>query len=101
MIIVALTSAASALDVNKVARPAASAAVLSPVSFICVSSLWMCIEGRKTQVSAGGLRPKITPAEIFLLLNPDCGRLCEPGRGAPECHVDALELGIFVKAVAA
>ena len=24
------------------------------------------MQGRKTQVSAGGLRPKITPAEIFL-----------------------------------
>lgn len=67
MIIVALTSAATAVDVKAMAAHAASIAVFSLVNIICVSSLWMCNWGRKTHVLAGELRPKIAPVKIFLL----------------------------------
>ncbi len=38
---------------------------------------------QKTQVSAGGLRPKITPAEIFLLMAADAAGYPNQGAGRP------------------
>jgi hypothetical protein len=67
MIIVALTSAATAVDVKAKAAHAASIAVFNLVNFILRILPLDVQSGRKTHVSAGGLRPKIAPAEIFLL----------------------------------